>query len=327
MRSLAPAGEVEVLLDERGWRQRLADEVREGLTAARKTLPTTLFYDAVGSALFERITELPEYYLTRAEEAILRAHAREVVDLIRPRELLELGPGSGRKIRYLLDAGDDREPRRYVPLDVDAAGVAALARSLMDEYPGLEVHGIAGDFLQHLGHVPEPRGPRLVAFFGSTIGNLHPGPRRAFLEDVAALLAPGDGLLLGLDLVKPAPVLELAYDDPGGVTAAFNRNILHAVNRAFAADFRGESYRHLALFNGDAERIEMHLVPRVRQRVSVRALGLSVEITPAESLWTESAYKFRRESAVAMLTEAGLSLRGWYTDWRGMFALALAGTP
>jgi L-histidine N-alpha-methyltransferase len=327
MKSLAGAGEIEVLLDEWGWHQRLAAEVREGLTAARKTLPSTLFYDAIGSALFERITELPEYYLTRAEEAILRAHARELVDLIRPRELLELGPGSGRKIRYLLDAGDDREPRRYVPLDVDAAGVSALARSLMEEYPGLEVHGIAGDFLQHLGRVPEARGPRLVAFFGSTIGNLHPGPRRAFLREVAALLAAGDGLLLGLDLVKPAPILELAYDDPRGVTAAFNRNILHAVNHRFDADFRAETFRHLALYNAEVDRVEMHLVPRVRQTATLRALGLSVEITPAETLWTESSYKFRRESAAAMLTEAGLALRGWYSDRRGMFALALAGTP
>ena len=144
---------------------------------------------------------------------------------------------------------------------------------------------------------------------------------------MAALLTPGDGLLLGLDLVKPAPILELAYDDPGGVTAAFNRNILHAVNRRFDADFRAETYRHLALYDAEVDRVEMHLVPRVRQTATVRALGLSVEIAPAETLWTESSYKFRRESAAAMLTEAGLALRGWYTDRRGMFALALAGTP
>jgi L-histidine N-alpha-methyltransferase len=326
MKSLA-AGEVEVLLDEGAWHQRLAAEVRDGLTAARKTLPSTLFYDATGSALFERITELPEYYLTRAEEALLRVHAREIVEQTHPSDLVELGPGSGRKIRYLLAAGDERKPRRYVPLDVDAAGVAAVARSLVEEFPGLEVHGIAGDFLHHLDRVPEGRGPRLIVFFGSTIGNLHPEPRRTFLEQVATLLTPGDGLLLGLDLVKPSRILELAYDDRRGVTAAFNRNILHVVNRRFGADFRPEMYRHLALYDAEAERVEMHLVPRVHQTAVVSALDLRVEVAPSETLWTESSYKFRRESATAMLAEAGLVLRGWYTDWREMFALALAGIP
>jgi L-histidine Nalpha-methyltransferase len=326
MKSLA-GGEVEVLLDEGAWHQRLAAEVREGLTAARKTLPSTLFYDATGSALFERITELPEYYLTRAEEALLRAHAHQIVDLTQPCDLVELGPGSGRKIRHLLGAGDERKRRRYVALDVDAEGVGALARSLIDEFPGLDVHGIAGDFLHHLDRVPEGRGPRLVVFFGSTIGNLHPEPRRTFLEQVATLLAPGDGLLLGLDLVKPSRLLELAYDDRRGVTAAFNRNILHVVNRRFGADFQPEQYGHRAIYNAEAERVEMHLVPRVHQTAVLGALDLKVEIASSETLWTESSYKFRRDSAAAMLADAGLALREWYTDWREMFALALAGIP
>lgn len=323
------ASGVEVVLDGRAWLRAMAAEVRTGLTAVRKWLPSTLFYDVAGSALFERITETPEYYLTRTERALLQRHAAEVVELIRPRDIVELGSGSGRKIRDLLDAAGAGSERalRYVPMDVDPDGVSALVRNLGEDYPGLRVHGLVGDFLHHLGRVPPPIGPRLVVFLGSTIGNLHPGPRRAFLAEVGRLIAPSDGFLVGLDLVKPATVLEPAYDDRLGVTAAFNRNLLRVVNRQFGADFNPEAYRHHATFNAEASRMEMHLVPHAHQRVRVAALGLRVEIAPVETLWTESSYKFTMDSAADMLAEAGLALRGWYTDSRGMFALALAGWP
>jgi L-histidine Nalpha-methyltransferase len=326
--ALAIACQVERLIEGTAWRQALAAEVRSGLTGRPRWLPYKLFYDASGSALFERITELPEYYLTRAERDLLRAHGREIMELTRPRDIVELGAGSSKKIRALLEAGAEiPSPLRYVPVDVDAAVIGAAARELLEAYPSLAVHGLAADFTHHLQRVPPRIGPRLVAFLGSTIGNLHREARVALLRDIAALLGPGDRLLLGLDLVKPASVLDTAYNDRAGVTAAFNRNILRVVNHEFQADFRPDQYRHQARFVADAARVEMHLVASSRQVVHVRALGLTVELAPFETIWTESSYKFTLESTAEMLAAAGLALAGWYTDWRGMFALALAGLP
>jgi L-histidine N-alpha-methyltransferase len=315
---------IEALLDEDGCRRRLALEVRGGLTRRPRELPATLFYDGTGSALFERITELPEYYLTRAECSILQERAVSLVRDVAPRDLVELGAGGGRKIRYLLDALDPREGVRYLPMDVDATLVGRVARGLSDDYPFLRVHGLVADFLEHLDRIPSPIGPRLVIFFGSTIGNLHPAARREFLRAVGALLRPGDRLLLGVDLVKARSVLELAYNDQVGVTAAFNRNILRVVNREFEGDFRPEAYRHRAIYNEEAARIEMHLLPMSYQTVTLRLLGLRTEISPFETVWTESSYKFTRGSVAAMLAEAGLGLERWYTDPRSLFALAVA---
>jgi L-histidine Nalpha-methyltransferase len=326
--AVAVSCHVEQLLDATTWREVLAKEVSAGLSVPPRWLPAKLFYDSTGSALFERITELPEYYLTRAERALLGAHAHEVMKLVGPRDIVELGAGSGRKMRWLLNAADDRsEPIRYVPVDVDAAILGAAARQLVKEYPHLSVHGLAADFMHHLGHVPPRVGPRLVVFLGSTIGNLDPEPRVALISDVRGLLAPGDRFLLGVDLVKPTTVLETAYNDRAGVTAAFNRNILRVVNHHFRGDFRPDEYRHRAFYNADAARIEMHLVARARQVVHLHALGLTVEIDAGETLWTESSYKFTLETTAAMLAAGGLALEDWYTDWRGMFALALAGLP
>jgi L-histidine N-alpha-methyltransferase len=321
----ARASALEIRRDGAGWRERLGQEVRTGLTESPRWVPSQLFYDAAGSALFERITELPEYYQTRTERGLLRAHAREVVARVGGRDIVELGPGGPGKIRILLDGLEARlTPLRYVPLDVDAAQVEATARALADDHPALHVQGIAGDFLRDLSRVPTALGGRLVLFLGGTIGNLHPGPRRELLVRLRGLLEGGGGLLLGLDLVKAPRLLHMAYNDLAGVTAAFNRNILRVVNREFRATFRPALFHHRAFYDAAAGRVEMHLMAATVQEIRVRALDLEFELEAGESLWTESSYKFTRESASAMLEEAGFRLARWYTDPDALFALALA---
>src|SRR6478736_6318101 len=221
-----------------GEERALADDVLDGLTKPFKELPPKHFYDAVGAELFDRISELPEYYPTRAERAILEQSSAEIVAATGAAELVELGSGTAAKTRLLLGAmADAGTLRRYVPLDVTESMVVSCADELVDEFPGLRVHGIVGDFERHLSHVPPPDGPRVVAFLGGTIGNFTPGSRRRFLRAIAKLLRPGiDHLLLGTDLVKDPAVLEAAYDDSAGVTAEFNRNVLRVINRELDAD-------------------------------------------------------------------------------------------
>ncbi len=315
----------EILVDENMMAQGLIRDARDGLCGQPKRLPPKpkYFYDAAGSALFERITQLPEYYLTRAERALLAAHGGEIMADLTPLELVELGAGSVVKVRSLLRAAPvGASVLRYVPLDIDAGTIAAAGRELESDYPDLNVHGIVGDFQQHLGHVPGSVGRRLVVFFGSTIGNLDPGPRRQLLDGVRGLLSAEDRFLLGLDLVKERRVLEAAYDDRAGVTAAFNRNILRVVNRGLGGDFVPEAFRHHARYDADASRIEMHLVPARRQTAYLRDVDLTVEVAAGESIWTESSYKFTRETVEAMLTASGLGLDRWYSDRQ--FALVLA---
>jgi L-histidine N-alpha-methyltransferase len=311
------------LVDENMMAQGLIRDARDGLCGQPKRLPPKYFYDAAGAALFERITQLPEYYLTRAERALLAAHGREIMADLTPQELVELGAGSVAKVRRLLGAAPvGASVLRYVPLDIDAGTIAAAGRELESDYPDLNVHGIVGDFQQHLGHVPGSFGRRLVVFFGSTIGNLDPEPRRQLLDGVRGLLSADDRFLLGLDLVKERRVLEAAYDDRAGVTAAFNRNILRVVNRGLGGDFVPEAFRHHARYDADASRIEMHLVPAQHQTAYLRDVDLTVEVAAGESIWTESSYKFTRETVEAMLIASGLGLDRWYSD--GQFSLALA---
>jgi L-histidine N-alpha-methyltransferase len=234
----------EVLVDETTMAQGLIRDASNGLRGRPKRLAPKYFYDATGSALFERITQLPEYYLTRAERALLAAHGGEIMADLTPQELVELGAGSVAKVRSLLRAAPvGAAVLRYVPLDIDAGTIAAAGRELELEYPDLDVLGIVGDFQQHLGNVPGSVGRRLVVFFGSTIGNLDPEPRRQLLDGVRGLLCAEDRFLLGLDLVKERRVLEAAYDDRADVTAAFNRNILRVVNRGLGGDFVPEAFR------------------------------------------------------------------------------------
>jgi L-histidine N-alpha-methyltransferase len=307
-------------------RQRLEGDVRRGLTASQKTLPSKYFYDAIGSKLFEEITRVPEYYLTRTETKLLETLAPEVMLELAPVDIVELGAGSSTKTRLLLDARNGlREPVRYVTVDVDEPTVEAGAARLLADYPFLDVHAVVGDFERHLEHVPSPVGRRLVLFLGSTIGNLDPPARQQLLAQVRSLLrAPQDRFLLGLDLVKDKVLLEAAYNDASGVTRAFNRNILEVVNRGADGDFRPEAFRHVAFFNEAESRIEMHLVPESAQDVKIRRLGLDIRVSPEESIWTESCYKFTRETAQAMLEGAGLRLERWHVDPDAYFAVAVA---
>ena len=311
---------------ETGRRQRLEDDVRRGLTSSPKTLPSKYFYDAIGSKLFEEITRVPEYYLTRTEAKLLETLAPELMLELAPVDIVELGAGSPTKTRLLLDARDGlREPVRYVTVDVDGATVEAGAEQLLADYPFLDVHAVVGDFERHLEHVPSPVGRRLVLFLGSTIGNLDPPARQRLLTQVRSLLrTPQDRFLLGLDLVKDKVLLEAAYDDASGVTRAFNRNILEVVNRGVDGDFQPEAFRHVAFYNEAESRVEMHLVPGVAQDVKLRRLGLDIRVSPEEGIWTESCYKFTRGTAQAMLAAAGLRLERWHVDPDAYFAVAVA---
>jgi L-histidine N-alpha-methyltransferase len=309
--------------DEAQFRARMIADIHEGLTAHPRRLPPKYFYDEVGGRLFERITELPEYYLTRAERSILESIATPLLARLRPRDLVELGPGSCEKARLLLDALPPGNGLRYVAVDVGRDGLTQAATRLADEYPSIAVHALVADFERHLGHVPPPSGRRLVLFLGSTIGNLDPPARQEFLAELRGLLGPDGRLLLGIDLVKDRPTLEAAYDDPAGVTAEFNRNVLRHVNRLVDGDFVPEHFRHHAFYSAEASRIEMHLVAARRQRVQLRALPLALDFDEGDDIWTENSYKFTREGTEAELAGAGLGLEQWYTDAERRFGLAL----
>ena len=307
----------------------LADDVLDGLTRPFKELPPKHFYDAYGAELFDRICELPEYYPTRAERAILEESSAEIVAATRAGELVELGSGTAAKTRLLLGAmADAGTLRRYVPVDVTESMVVSCADQLVDEFPGLRVHGIVGDFERHLSHIPPPDGPRVVAFLGGTIGNFTPGSRRRFLRAIAKLLRPGiDHLLLGTDLVKDPAVLEAAYDDSAGVTAEFNRNVLRVINRELDADFDVDAFEHVAFFDREREWIEMRLRAERRMDVHIGRLGLDVAFAPREELRTEISAKFTLKRLGADLAAAGLELRDVLTDPEERFALSLSARP
>ncbi|MGV9991771.1 L-histidine N(alpha)-methyltransferase [Streptomyces sp. NPDC003374] len=299
----------------------LRADVQEGLTADPKSLPPKWFYDAHGSELFERITELPEYYPTRAEREILAGRAADIAAALPARTLVELGSGSSEKTRYLIGALTELDT--YVPVDVSDSALTQAGQALVAERPQLRVHALIADFTAPLT-LPEAPGPRLLAFLGGTIGNLLPAQRAEFLAGVRALLSPGDALLLGTDLVKDEEVLVRAYDDAAGVTAAFNKNVLNVVNRELGADFDPAAFDHVALWDAAQEWIEMRLRSRVAQTVKVPALDLAVDFTAGEELRTEVSAKFRREGVERELAAAGLHLTRWWTDSARRFALSLS---
>jgi L-histidine Nalpha-methyltransferase len=302
----------------------LEADVRAGLTDAPKTVPPKYFYDDRGSELFDEITRLPEYYPTRTERGILVEHATDIVERTKADTLVELGSGTSEKTRLLLDAFTSAGVlERFVPFDVSEATLRAAAASISEEYDGVEVHAVVGDFERHLDLIPGG-GTRVVAFLGSTIGNLAPEPRATFLADIARGLEPGDAFLLGTDLVKDATRLVAAYDDAAGVTAEFNRNVLRVVNRELDATFDPEAFAHVAVWDAGNEWIEMRLRADGAQRVRVRALELEVGFADGEELRTEISAKFRREGVEAELAAAGLELADWWTDPDGDFALSLS---
>lgn len=305
-------------------RSALRDDVRHGLGQQPKSLPPKWFYDDVGSDLFDRITRLPEYYPTRAEAEILRAHSAEVAQLSGADTLVELGSGTSEKTRMLLDALQEVGAlRRFIPFDVDAGVLETAGEAIARAYPGVRVDGVCGDFEHHLAQIPDG-GRRLFVFLGSTIGNLTPGPRAEFLADLAAVMHDGDGLLLGTDLVKDTGRLVRAYDDAAGVTAAFNRNVLAVVNRELDADFDLDEFAHVARWNSAEQRIEMWLRAGRAQHVVVGELDLAVDFAAGEEMLTEVSCKFRREQVADELAAAGLRLGRWWTDAAGDFGLSLA---
>jgi L-histidine N-alpha-methyltransferase len=302
----------------------LREDVRRGLTSTPKVLPPKYFYDGRGSELFEEITRLPEYYPTNAERSILRARAGEIADLTKAHTLVELGSGSSEKTHLLLRAlRDGGTLETYVPVDVSGDALEAAVPGLVAAYPGLEVHGIVADFDRHLEKLPN-HGTRLIAFLGGTIGNFEPAHREEFLSAVAAQMRPGDGLLLGTDLVKDERRLVAAYDDAAGVTADFNRNVLRVIDRELGADFDPDAFEHVAVWDADQEWIEMRLRSTRAQRVQVPGLDLVVDFAEGEEMRTEISAKFRERKVAAELTEAGLRLESWWTDEPGDFALSLA---
>ncbi len=320
-----------------GGEARMAHEIRAGLTARPKELPPKYFYDGRGSELFERITELPEYYPTRAERSILAARSAEIVAAAgEPATLVELGSGSAAKTRHLLSAMRDAGClEAYVPVDISERITRDAAERLVAEYPGLAVHGLVCDFEHDLeliaggndngrGGDESGRGGRLVAFLGGTIGNLYPRARRDFLARVAALLGPGDRLLLGTDLVKDRARLEAAYDDAAGVTAEFNRNLLAVLNRELGADFELEAFDHVAHYDAERAWMDVRLRARADQVVRLDGLDLTVRFAAGEEMRTEISAKFTRERLEAIYAEAGLAMSGWFTDQAGDYALSLA---
>ncbi len=305
-------------------RQVMIADVRNGLGTTPKTLPPKYFYDEVGARLFDEICNQPEYYPTRTEEKVLAEIAGEVVGDLRPGQLVELGSGASRKTRTLLDAltalpGD----ACYVPVDVSEEMLRRSAAVLCEDYPSLHVHGIVGDYEHHLRHLP-PSETRMVAFLGSTIGNFSEIEARRFLRALQGQLRRDDALLIGFDLVKPVAVLDAAYNDAAGVTARFNRNVLHVINRELDGDFDYDAFEHDAFYNQNQSQIEMHLRSLRPQQVRIAAADLSVEFAAGESVRTEISRKFTRGSAENLLRAGGFVPQRWYESADGYFGLALA---
>jgi L-histidine N-alpha-methyltransferase len=303
----------------------LAYDVLDGLTRPFKEIPPKHLYDTEGSRLFDAICGLPEYYQTRTERAILEGAARALVRATGASELVELGSGVPTKTRLLLDAMQEAGTLAlYVPVDVSEAVLRASAEQLVEHYPGLRVHGLLGDFERHLDALPAPEGPRLVAFLGGTIGNFLPGSRRRFLRGIARPLRPQDRLVLGVDLVKDPAVLEAAYNDPAGVTAAFNRNVLAVINRELGGDFDLGAFEHVAFYDRHHEWIEMRLRALAPQVVRIERLGLTVHFANREELRTEVSAKFTPARLDADLAAAGLEPAALLTDPRRLFAVSIS---
>lgn len=315
---------VDVLLGPAERRAALERDVREGLTATPKKLPPKWHYDAEGSRLFGEITRLPEYYLTRAEREILAARAGDIAAVSRADTLVELGAGTSEKTRLLLDAlREAGRLERIVVLDVDEETLRESAERLAREYPGVAVHGVAGDLEQHLSELPH-EGRRLIAFLGSSIGNFETAERAAFLRRLRGAIDPGETFLLGTDLVKDPARLHAAYDDAAGVTPRFSLNLLSVLNRELGADFDLARFRHVPRWDAERELVDIRLRSLGAQRVCVRALGLEIDFAEGEELHTETSAKFRRGGVERELREAGFDVREWWTDEAGDFALSLS---
>jgi len=302
----------------------MRDDVRAGLLGAgQKELPPTYFYDAAGSKLFDEITRLPEYYLTRAERRLLEQCADEIVERSRARALAELGSGTSDKSRILLDALVAHGGRTYVPIDIDGGTLRAAAELLTRRYPTLEVRPVVADMRDRVSVPWATERPLLYAFLGSTIGNFDAPEARALLARIRGGLGAADSLLLGVDLIKDVDRIEAAYNDRQGVTAEFNRNALRVLNAELGATFDVAAFEHRAFYDAGRRRIEMHLVARHAQCVLVPGVG-AVRFRAGETIRTEISCKYDRQSAEELLAAAGWRLDAWLTDDAREFALILA---
>lgn len=301
----------------------MLDDVLAGLRATPKTLPAKLFYDERGAALFDEITTLDEYYLTRSELTILRERATDIARRAGPDvALIEYGSGAGIKVRLLLDALV--RPAAYVPIDISAEQLATVAHQLASEYPDVEVRSVAADYTRPIQLPPlRPHARRLAFFPGSTIGNFHPAEATAFLSRVRRVVGANGALILGVDRRKSAHILDAAYDDRRGVTAEFNLNVLHRINRELGADFDLGKFRHRAFFNEEASRVEMHLESLERQCVNIG--GVRIPFNAGETIWTESSYKYDEAQLSAVVNAAGFCVEQLWSDagnrfWVGYFS-------
>jgi len=304
-------------------------DVATGLTTQPKSLPPKYFYDNRGSNLFEQITTLPEYYLTRTETAILKSHADDIAHIVGPCELLELGSGSSTKTRYLLNAFRQAGySLRYIPIDVSSGMLEATAQQLLIEYPSLVVHGVVGTYDAALSHpLPTYPYPRLIAFIGSTLGNLAPTECQALLTQISATLQPGDYFLLGVDLEKDPTILELAYNDSQGVTAAFNLNMLNHLNWRFQGNFQLQQFQHRAIYNPANSQIEIYIDSLQAQTVTLRRLKLVVDFAQDEPLLSEISRKFKLSTLAQELAAVNLPVQEVFTDENHWFGLLLCRKP
>jgi L-histidine Nalpha-methyltransferase len=304
----------------------IAEEVLEGLSASRKHLPPKLFYDACGSELFERITELPEYYLTRTERGILKESAAEIVAQAGTNlTLVEMGAGSASKTRVIIEAILRRQLRlAFYPVDVSAPALRDAVSSLNGDYPNLQVNPLVADYNQHMPELAALPGRKLALFIGSTIGNFEPDDAVEFLTRLRQSLGPDDAVLLGFDMRKRAAILHPAYDDAEGVTAEFNKNVLARINRELGGQFDLDSFKHVAVWNRSLSRIEMHLESRTAQTVWIKDLGRAFRFSRGERIHTESSYKFSDSAIAAILRKSGLRMERTWTDSKGWFSEVLA---
>ena len=307
---------------DRSFRSEIIKDVSTGLNASRKSIPSKYFYDEQGSQLFEEICYLPEYYPTRTEMSILKLSAPIIMKTFDNGDIVELGSGSNGKIRMLLDAaGPSKLPGiRYVPVDVSETALTEASEELLKIYPGLEVLGIVADFTMHMEAVPCDR-RKLIFFLGSTIGNFDEKMREEFLKMVAGTMNKRDSFLVGFDMLKPKETLEAAYNDARGVTSEFNKNILLVINRELNANFKPSHFDHVAFFNKDRERIEMHLRANRNTTVSIDDLELELNIDKDETIHTENSCKFSREGVKELVEKSGKKIQNWYSDEKGLFSL------
>ena len=302
----------------------IENDARQGLRADPRWIPSKWFYDERGSMLFDEITKLPEYYLTRAETAILLERATEIVELTQADTVVELGSGTSEKSSIILDAFDAAgKLKRFEPLDVDEVTLRSAAESIIGRYQNVEVVAVVGDFEHNLSDLPT-ESTRMIAFIGSTIGNLDPTQRKSFLQQLVSTMNPGDSFLLGTDLVKSPERLHAAYNDSEGITAEFNRNILRVLNARLDADFDPDSFAHVAFYDPDQEWIEMRLRSMRGQTVTLDRIDMQIEIKDGEEIRTEISAKFRKEVVEEELASAGLEMRRWWTDRDDAFALSLS---